>query len=121
MSKLLGRDAILGQKALTFEDVDVPEWGGTVRVRALTARERDEYEAEQVDFRNPKKPTIDLRNTRARLVALCAVDENGERLFSRKDVEALGEVSSTALDRVFRVAKRLSGLDETQEAAAKNS
>lgn len=120
MPNLLTRDAILTARDLPTEDVGVPEWGGTVRVRGLTAKERDEYEAATVDFRNPKKPTVNLRNTRARLVALCAIDEEGRRLFTREDVDALGDVSSTALDRVFQAAKRLSGIDSDGEAAAKN-
>ena len=38
---LLSKSAILCANDLQTEDVDVPEWGGTVRVRSFTGRERD--------------------------------------------------------------------------------
>jgi hypothetical protein len=41
----LTRDAILQAPDLQGEDVAVPEWGGTVRVRGLSGAQRDAYEA----------------------------------------------------------------------------
>lgn len=112
---LLGRDAILGATDLPSVDVEVPEWGGTVRVRMLTGGERDAFEAGTIT-RHGKKVEQNLVNIRARLVALCAVDEKGERLFGEGDVEALARKSAAALNRVFEAARLLNGL--TEEAAA---
>jgi DNA-binding transcriptional MerR regulator len=53
-------------------------------------------------------------NIRARLCAATAVDENGNRLFSEKDVELLGKKSSAALDRCVKVAQKLNRLTETE-------
>ena len=43
---ILTRDEILESEDLATETVSVPEWGGSVIVRALTGTERDAYEAE---------------------------------------------------------------------------
>ena len=116
---LLTRDAILGAHDLPSEDVSVPEWGGTVRVRALTGAERDAFEASMVQVRSDGTRQFRLENIRARLVALTIVDENGERLFSDADVKALGAKSAAALERVGSVAQRLSALtDEDVEELA---
>jgi hypothetical protein len=57
-----------------------------------------------------------------KLVALCCVDENGEKLFSPDDVKKLRKKSASALGRVTEKAKQLSGLgDESVEEAKKNS
>ncbi len=112
---LLGRDAILGAVDLAHVDVDVPEWGGAVRVRMLTGGERDAFEAGTIT-RHGKKIEQNLVNIRARLVALCVVDEAGARLFSEADAEKLGQKSAAALNRVFEAARVLNGL--TEEAAA---
>ena len=40
---------ILGTEDIVEELVEVPEWKGTVRVRGLTGRERDAYEASLLD------------------------------------------------------------------------
>lgn len=109
---LLSRDEILGAHDRKTEDVAVPEWGGTVRVRALSGAERDAYEAGIVQIKGDGSRKFTLANARARLVSLSVVDENGEHLFSEADVAALGAKSATALERVFDVARRLSGLSD---------
>jgi len=108
---LLSRDAILAADDREYEVVPCPEWGGEVRLRSLTGAERDAYEQSLVQTRG-KSREMNLRNARAKLVALCAVDENGNRLFSDADVNALGKKNAKPLDRLFDVARRLSGLSE---------
>lgn len=119
--KLLTRDAILQAEDLPTEDIEVEEWGGAVRVRALTGAERDAFEQSIVEQRG-KSTRMNLRNIRAKLVALTVVDADGKRLFSDKDAELLGKKSAAALDRVFEVAQRLSGLSsEDMEELSGNS
>ena len=51
-----------------------------------------------------------------------ATDENGHRLFTDEDAEALGEKSGVALDRVWEVAQRINALrKEDVEALGKPS
>jgi len=117
----LGRDAILAAKSLRTEEVKVPEWGGTVLVRELSGRERDEWEASLAVMRG-KTMVPDVANIRAKLAARTIVGDDGEPVFTQQDVAALGELSAAALDRVFDVASRLSGLNpEDVEAMTKNS
>lgn len=111
MAAYLSRDQILQADDLQAEDVAVPEWGGTVRVRGLTGAERDAFEAAIVEQRG-RRTELNLQNVRARLVALSVIDENGERVFSDGDVRELGRKSGTALQRVFEVAQRLAGLSQ---------
>lgn len=116
---VLSRDAILGASDRPTRNVEVPEWGGTVMVRGLTGAERDAYEASMVQASPGGKVRTNLRNIRARLVALTCVDEDGARLFTDGDVEALGDKSAVAMERVFDVARKLSGLteDDVEELA----
>jgi hypothetical protein len=109
---LLTRDQILGAEDLETEDVPVPEWGGVVRVRSLTGTERDGFEASVVQFRRDGSRELRLANVRARFVALTAVGEDGERLFSDDDVKGLGRKSAAALERVWDAARQLSGLSD---------
>jgi hypothetical protein len=107
----LSRDQILEAKDLETREVDCPEWGGSVLVKALSGRERDAWEASLVQMRG-KQQVPQLGNIRAKLVARCVVDENGERLFTDADIKALGEKSAAALDRIFDVASEMSGISE---------
>lgn len=127
---LLSKEGILKAQDLRFEDVAVPEWGGTVRIKAMTARELDRYEiaklpdlsgvsVQNVDFLETMKGRIG--NVRATLVAHTAIDAEGKLLFSAEDVAALGEKNAGALDRLFQVAQRLNAIGEQAAGAiAKN-
>ena len=116
---MLTKEAILKANDSATEKVEVPEWGGEVCVRVMTAGERDAFEAEIVEQkeRNGKLTP----NLRAKLAALCICDEHGKRLFGRGDVEALAQKSAAALQRVFNVAQRINKITkEDVEELEKN-
>ena len=108
--------SILDLPDLASEEVEVPEWGFRLRVRSLTGTERDAFEASLLQTRG-KDREINLRNMRAKLVAQSVRKADDSRVFSDAQVEALGRKNAAALQRVFRVAQRLSGLaeDEVEE------
>jgi hypothetical protein len=108
---LLTRDDILKAEDLATEDVAVPEWGGTVRLRTLTGAERDKFEASTVQMKG-NKATQNMANFRARLVSLCIIDEDGNRQFGQADVAALGAKSAAALQRLFNKCSEMNGMSE---------
>ena len=118
---LLSKTAILAAQDLQTEDVEVPEWGGAVRVRSFTGRERDAFEASMVRGEGRDRK-VDLTNMRARLVGLTVIDETGQRLFTDDEVDLLGAKSGAALDRIFAIAQKLNGLSGADvEELSKNS
>lgn len=118
---LLSKTDILSADDLKTQDVAVPEWYGSVRIRSLTGRERDAFEAGLVKGEG-KERKVDMANMRARLVGLTVINEFGERLFTDDEVELLGAKSGAALDRVFSAAQRLNSLaSEDVEQLTKNS
>lgn len=115
---MLNREQIFKTKDIKTEVVKVPEWNGSVTVKAMTATERDEYEA---TIYNADEKTTDLRNIRAKLCVKTIVDEKGELMFSEKDIVKLGKKSAAAIDRIYDVAARLSKISEKDQAEiAKN-
>lgn len=121
MTKILSKADILGCHDMRIKTVEVPEWGGSVRLRSLTGAERDAFEALLVkDIDGKRVP--DLANLRAKLLAATIVDEEDRQIFSAGDIASLGKKSAVALDRVFNVAQRLNGMSaDAVEEAAKNS
>jgi len=121
----LNRDQILAADDLLTEAVNVPEWGGEVLVRGLNGTGRDEFEASMITMRGPmgKEQAIrDTANIRAKLVARCIIGDDGEPMFTQSDVHELGKKSCAALDRIFEVAARLSGIaDDDLEELGKDS
>ena len=116
---LLNKQAILDVQDIETEKVDVPEWGGHVFVKGMTGMERDTFEASIVQQRG-KDARVNMVNIRAKLAAQTICDEEGVRLFNDKDIHALGKKSANALQRVFDVAQKLSGItgDDVEELAA---
>lgn len=121
---LLSKADILAADDIRYEDVKIPEWGGEVRVRGLTGAQRSLIEATMVAAKG-QSVTVRVeafQTLRERLVAACLVDEKGARLFSDKEVRALGEKSGDVLTRLFNKAQELSGMDEAAvEEMAGNS
>jgi hypothetical protein len=102
---MLTKDTILGASDLPTEEVPVPEWGGSVFVRTMSGMERDAFEQSIVDSKKRG-----LVNVRARLAVQVVCDSTGARIFTDTDADALGKKSGKALDRIFDVAQRLSGI-----------
>lgn len=124
--KLLNADEILDKDDSQYEDVPVPEWGGTVRVRSMTADERDAFDESITKIsHNGKGQTreIIMKGIRAKLVARSLIDDKGDRLFTDAQVETLGKKNATVLDRLFAIAQRLSGLskDDVEKLAGKSA
>lgn len=112
--KLATKDQILNAPTRTYEYVSVPEWGGPIRLRSLTGKERDEFESSVQDSPGRRgKGKDNTANFRARLIAKCAVDAEGELLFSnRHEVNLLGEQPAKLLQTVFDVCAAMNGFSD---------
>lgn len=110
--KFLSRDEILAAVDVSYEDVYMEKWGGYVRLRSLTASERDRFEAslrKQVGKREVKN----LENVRAKLVATVATDDQNQKLFTgANDQKLLGEKNAAELNTLFERACKLSGITD---------
>lgn len=105
----LTRQAILEASDIVREEVQVPEWGGSVLITTMNGRQRDAWEQSLMSAGGSRP---DITNVRAKLVAACAVDDDGAPLFTADDLAALGSKSAAALERLAKVAQRLNLLTE---------
>jgi hypothetical protein len=120
--RFLTRDEILARgKNRPTEVVEV--WGGAVPVTAMSGAERDEYEAFMVRFNSSGGVAgINVEGKRAKLVSIVVKNADGSRMFKGPaDVLALGDLDADGLDRLIKVAMRLSGIGEEELAAAKET
>ena len=118
---VLTSDQIFAKNDIEKVYVPVPEWGGGVYVRGMSGAERDEFEESLVKGKGRNRE-VNLRNARAKLVVLCAVDEQGRQIFAKEAYRKLGSKSAKALDRIYAVASELSGVsEEDMDELTKNS
>jgi len=102
---MLDRKSIFKAVDIDIKEVSVPEWGGAICVRGLTARERDHFETSIGS-------TANLDNLRARLVVLSICDADGERIFKDSDAIELGKKNAQVVNRLFDIARSMSGMTD---------
>lgn len=113
---VLDKAAILAVDDKKMVDFEVPEWGGSVKLRVMTGTERDRFESEFVGGNK----SVDM--VRAKLVAKCLCDADGKRLFTEQEIPSLGEKSAAVLDRLFTECMRLNRFTKGDvDELAKNS
>ena len=116
----LTKDDIFKADDLPTEDMDIPEWGGTLTVRTLTGTERDEWESAVSNATRGKR--TNTRGIKVRLIQLAVLNGDGKLMFTEADLPELNKKSASVIDRVFQVAQHLSGLlPEDVEEMAGNS
>lgn len=114
--------------------VDLPELGYSVIIIELSGKERDAFEASlMLQDKKGQNARVNLLNVRAKLVARTVVDpsdfeieeHNGvaisatlkdgakpRRMFNDLEANDLGDISGSALQRVFEASQHLSGITQ---------
>lgn len=108
---LLSKASILSAPDLKTETINVPEWGGDITLKELSALDRERFYEANV---KPDGGT-DTFNYRAKLLVRMIVDYGGNRVFDDSDAEALGAKSVDVLTRLFDAASALNGVTEDAE------
>lgn len=105
----------LGTVRLARELVPVPEWGHAVWVWELTGEDLDAYRNAMYRTKGAKV-TLDLRSNTARLLTYAVRDEHGNRVFDdATGVSRLLGMGSAGVERLAKVARRLSALDDDDD------
>jgi hypothetical protein len=134
MANLLSREAILSAPVATTE-VEVPEWGGSVLVRALSAKSRvlllDAIYANEAEYtawkEDQDKPVadreglarVDLYDQSILTVIFAIVDEDGVQRFTVDDYDLFAEMDYSILVNLWTAVTKHSRRDP--EALKKNS
>ena len=113
---LLSREQMqeLARVELKTEDVPIPGSDLCVRIRVMTAAEKDEFDDSNVTFVNEKR-TVSLKRLRAKMLAIC-VDE------PKFTAEEWGDFPSAVVQVIFNAAQKLNEMSPAVvDAAEKNS
>lgn len=91
------------------EAVEVPEWGGTVYLRIMTAGERDAHE---IEWMVAKEKGGGVSDFRTKMLVRCLCDAEGKRLFSDAQIEGLKQKSGEVVDRLWKKSMVVNGLTD---------
>jgi hypothetical protein len=118
-SALLSLDDIFNSDDIEYKDVEMPEWKradgtvGFVRLRTMTNDELIDY-SEAIEGEGKKQANL-------MLVMYSAINGDGSRLFTMKQLEAMLQKSAKPFNRLARAAVELNGNKLPDAAAAKNA
>ncbi len=117
---MLTREAILALKDLPEKEIEVPEWGGSVRIRSLTLSERFRWLKLQTE--NEGDYGAVLRLASLPMITWAMIDDAGKPLFTEEDVSALDGKNPDAIQKIHAEILKISGIGGTDiEVAEKNS
>ena len=123
--------------AFELVTVHVPQKDGTrkpfhVYVCEMSARAKTEFDQAMTD--DPQHPwdtltkeaqdaRLEIRQSeiRERLVIATACNEQGDRIFSYADIEALGQLGASVVEPLFLAARRLNKIQESLEQLGEHS
>lgn len=137
-TKFLSFDDFLRADPHEYRNIPAPEMGGILRVRGFTGAERDAWEASRMREKAPSKNgdgdesgsgyTQDFSSYRVMAVALAAVHEDNSPMFSMldahgapavspKNLEVVGRMPASLVQRAFNAIIELSALSPAARKA----
>lgn len=132
MSKYLTRAGIIEQThGYRTAEMEIPEWGGTVLVRELTANQLTQLgivsanlQADQIEAAQEDPELVKVNLDMSAIVDLfplvvswCVVDENMRPILTAEDVQGMTGSSVAPIQRIVAKAMELTGVsdDEAEE------
>jgi len=103
---MLTKDQIIQADDKRFADVEVPEWRGFVRIKTMSAKDRQQF---QSSISTKGKVADDFME---RLIICCLVDDKGKQIFEQADIKLLSDKSSVAINKIFSAAVELNGMTD---------
>jgi len=104
---ILDRETILAAEDGAREYVELPEWGGGVYVKAISAKDGLEIVGQGA---------ADGPSFMEKLLARAIVDEAGRPIFTEEDMPFVMEKPRAAVNRLMEAAMRVSGFGKIDEA-----
>ena len=114
---LLNRNQILEAKDIQTKDIEVKEWGGTIRIKQLSAKEYNDIfmnminirkmAAKQLSKKNADEnleETINelaIKNQKILIIIKSVVDENMNPLFTEADMELLYQKNTNVINKII--------------------
>ena len=120
--KLATRKQLIGLCQRRYVEVELPELDASVRIQSLSEKEKSDYETRLISKNGRGILKDRLADATRRLIALCVVDANGDRLFDNTDLSIIAEMDSFVSSRIYEACQEHCGFNKQDiETAVKNS
>ena len=107
---------ILATRRVETRTLHVPEWDADVKIKKLTDNEREAWERRAFDKDGKPRPQF-----KAKLITACLVDDDGGHLFEPDQEQALGELPSHVLAKVWTACFEYNKVSDDDLAELENA
>lgn len=115
-SPLMTAATIFAVDDVEIEKVELPEpYKGHIYMKNMDGDEWDTYQDSIVDKDDDGNRTLNLKQSRAKMITRCACNEKGELIFTDGDIPTLCKKSAKLLEHLTKVAQRLNGMGEEKK------
>jgi hypothetical protein len=104
----LSREQILAANDRKTDVVDIPEWGGSVKIRSMSGAQAEEFKKLSDDDALSEVQTL------IKVISMSALDDEGKQLFTDADLEALADKSISVLNTVAEACMAVNGFVEEE-------
>ena len=111
----LTREQILGIKSFRSKTIEIPEWNGEVRLKAMSGAERESLEERVYETVGDKLQMKKGVSYIPELLVKSWCDDDGNRLFQDDEIDLIKAKDSTILAKLFKVAAEVNGLSGDEE------
>lgn len=101
------RKKILAARPRAMEAFFVDDWDVTLWLKELTLGERDAFEKAQIVRGEDGSVSMETMGLKARLIILCACDEDGNPIFTMEDEDLVNGLGAATTELVFAACQRV--------------
>ena len=124
-NKVLTKDEIRRAVDYEIKVLEIPSWGGNVRIKSINGADRDQFTdliAKNTSFIAGKK-SVKMNGIMPAMLIMSVVDVNDKNVFedNKEDKDLIQFKTATVTEEIFNACMVLSGLgDEAVDDAEKN-
>lgn len=108
---MLTKESILELCKLNTQEMDIPEFGGVIRIRELTLEDVSRIYRETQECDEGERGYQDILRT----VAAGMIDENDNPVFTVEQISGLSKRYSEVVVRIYRAIGELSNVNKVEE------
>jgi len=110
----LSKQEILAKVKLPEVEIEVPEWGTTLKLKGMTGKQRLVL-AKSVNPETDKEDAEAIVNIITKLISISVVDETGNPMFSEDEAKALVDGDLNTASKVVTEIYKLNGINQEEE------
>lgn len=116
--KILSKADIFSAQDCTIKDVDMPQWGGFIRIKKMSLLEQ--ISLSEVLAKSASGKTDENADVMVDFIIASVVDEAGNLIFTREDAQNIKKRSAVSIVKLFEAIQKFNSVEIGVEESTGN-